>query len=84
MIEIHINKDIEFELEHAIQLNDKIYDIGGNQQFYQLTIYGNRTVPSKEARTYFISEEGSRFKIVEAIVAESLSQKMVFNFMINV
>ncbi|MDG1333544.1 MAG: hypothetical protein P8P74_14505 [Crocinitomicaceae bacterium] len=83
-IEIHIDQDIEFELEHAIQLNDKIYEIGGNRKFYQLTIFGNRSVPTKEARSYSISQEGSRFKMAEAIVVKTLSQKMVFNFMINV
>ena len=83
-IEVSIDRDIDFELEHAIQLNDKIYETGEGRKFYQLTIYGSRTVPSKEARTYAISEEGSRLKIAEAIVAKSLSQKMVFNFMINV
>ncbi len=84
MIEIHIDKDIDFELEHAIQLNVKIHEIGENRKFYQLTVYGCRTVPSREARTYSISPEGSRFKMAEAIVVKSLSQKMVFNFMINV
>ena len=83
-LEVHIDQDIEFELKDAVQLNDRIYEIGENRKLYQLTVYGDRTVPSKEARTYSISEEGSRFKMAEAIVAESLSQKMVFNFMINV
>ncbi|MFK7783641.1 MAG: hypothetical protein AB8B56_00925 [Crocinitomicaceae bacterium] len=83
-LEVYIDHDLEFELEHAIQLNDKIYEIGSNEKYYQLTIYGDRTVPSKEARTYSISKEGSQHKLAEAIVVTSLSQKMVFNFMINI
>jgi len=83
-IEIRIDKDVEFELAHAIELNDKVGEIGGNRKLFHLTIFGNRSVPSQEARTYSISEEGSRYKLAEAIVVKSLSQKMVFNFMINV
>lgn len=83
-IEVRIKNDIEFELDDAVHINEHIQEVGESQKLFQLTIFGNRTVPSKEARSYSISEFGSRFKMAEAIVVESLSQKMVFNFMINV
>jgi hypothetical protein len=83
-LEVQIDKDIEFELDHAIQLNDRIRDISEREKYFQLTVYGSRTVPSKEARNFALSQEGSQHKLAEAIVVESLSQKMVFNFMINV
>lgn len=83
-VEIRIDQDIDFELDDAIRTNEIVQKIGASRILYHLTIFGNRTVPSKQARTYSISEIGSRFKKAEAIVVESLSQKMVFNFMINV
>lgn len=83
-VEIRIDKDIEFELKDAIHINEIVDEIGKGEKLYYLTIYGDRTVPSKEARNYAISNLGSQLKMAEAIVVQSLSQKMVFNFMINV
>jgi hypothetical protein len=83
-VEIRIDEDVEFELTHARELNDRIAELGGNRKYYQLTVFGTRSIPSKEARIYCTSPEGSRYKHAEAIVVNSLSQKMVFNFMINV
>lgn len=82
-VEINIKKDQEYELRDAIDMTKSIGILGEGAQLYYLTIYGDRTVPTKEARDYSISKIGSRFKIAEAIVVKSLSQKMVFNFMIN-
>ena len=83
-VEISIEKDQEFELDDAIHVTNAIGEIGGDQKLYYLTIFGERTIPSKEARDFWISEIGCRYKMAEAIVVTSLSQKMVFNFMINV
>ncbi|PIE86769.1 MAG: hypothetical protein CSA03_03785 [Bacteroidetes bacterium] len=84
MVETRIEKDREFELKDAQQMVDTVQTIGNSRKFLHLTIFGERTVPSKEARQFSISKSGSQFKLAEAIVVQSLSQKMVFNFMINV
>lgn len=84
LIEIKIQKDIEFELDDAIRTTNAVEQITQGRRLLHLTIFGERTVPTKEARSFYISEIGSRFKSAEAIVVESLAQKMVFNFMINV
>lgn len=83
-VEIRIAKDIEFELDDAIHINEIVQEIGKGERLFHLTIYGDRTVPTKEARSYSISNSGSQLKMAEAIVVQSLSQKMIFNFMINV
>ena len=82
--QIRVQKDEEYDLTDAISTTESVGLIGQGRQLLYLTIYGDRTVPSKEARNYCISEIGSRYKMAEAIVVKSLSQKMVFNFMINV
>ena len=82
--EITIGKDQEYELDDAILTTQSVGEIGKGRQLFYLTIFGDRTVPSRDARNYCISEMGSRYKMAEAIVVKSLSQKMVFNFMINV
>lgn len=84
LLETRIEKDHEFELKDAQQMVETVQRIGKSRKFLHLTIFGDRTVPSKEARRFSISEKGSQFKLAEAIVVQSLSQKMVFNFMINV
>lgn len=84
MIETRIKKDIEFGLEDAKRNRDFVQEIGQGKKWLHLTVFGERSVPSKEARNFCTSEEGSQFKLAEAIVVQSLSQKMVFNFMINV
>lgn len=84
ILETCIEKDQEFELEDAQEVLNTVKKIGQSNKFLHLTIFGNRTVPSKEARKFSISQQGSQFKLAEAIVVQSLSQKMVFNFMINV
>lgn len=84
IVEINIQNDIEFELDDAICTTNFVEAITCGNKCYHLTVFGERTIPSKEARAYCTSEMGSRLKLAEAIVVESLSQKMVFNFMINV
>lgn len=82
--EIRIQGDVEYELNDALETTSSVEQLGGGEKLFYLTIFGDRTIPSPEARNYCISENGSRFKAAEAIVIRSLSQKMVFNFMINV
>lgn len=83
-VEIRVEKDQEIDLETAISITNSIGELGNGRRLFYLTVFGERTVPSKQARDFFISEIGSRYKMAEAIVVTSLSQKMVFNFMINV
>ena len=83
-IAINIESDIEFELEDAKRVVQSIQALANEKKLYHLLIFGDRTVPSREARQYFISREGCINKQAEAIVANSLAQKMVFDFMINV
>lgn len=83
-VEIRIEKDQELELADAIHATNSVGELGEGRRLFHLTLFGDRTIPTKEARDFCISDVGSRYKMAEAIVVNSLSQKMVFNFMINV
>ncbi len=82
--EIRIKEDVDYELNDALHTTSAVEQLDRGEKLFYLTIYGDQTIPSPEARIYCISASGSRFKAAEAIVIRSLSQKMVFNFMNNV
>ena len=83
-IAINIEADREFELEHAKCIYEAIQTYAEGKKLYHLFIFGDRTVPTREARHFFTSRERCVDKQATAIVANSLAQKMVFDFMINV
>lgn len=84
ILEITIIDDAEIEksdIEEIIKLAEQL---GQGRELKHLFLYGMRALPSQEARILLCSEFGSRFKSADAIVALTLSQRMIFNFMINV
>ncbi len=83
-IAINIDADTEFELDDAKRVYKAIEAEASEQKLYHLIIFGDRTVPTREARHFCMSKEGSVNKLAEAVVASSLAQKMVFDFMINI
>lgn len=83
-IAVNIDSDTEFELEDAKRVHTAIQEEVNERKLYHLILFGDRTVPTREARQFCMSKEGSVNKLAEAIVASSLAQKMVFDFMINV
>lgn len=76
--------DTEFGLSEAKRVYAAIDQLAKGKKLYHLFIFCDCTVPNREARNFFMSQEGCVNKHAEAIVANSLAQKMVFDFMINV
>lgn len=83
-VAIKVDHDVEFEIDDAKRVCDAVQQLSKGEKLYHLIIFGERTVPSPEARQFLISEAGCELKHAEAIIAHSLSQKMVFDFMINI
>jgi hypothetical protein len=54
-IAINIEPDIEFELEDAKCVSEAIDALADGKKLYHLLIFGDRTVPSREARHFFIN-----------------------------
>ncbi len=84
LLEISISKDQELEKSDIVDIINSAEVLGNGKRLKHLYIIDERTLPSQEARILSCSEYGSRFKKADAIVVTSLSQRMIFNFMINV
>lgn len=84
ILEIRINPDVEIERSDVEEIIAIAEQLGNGKKLKHLVLYGMRSLPSLEARVLLCSEFGSRFKLAEAMVVLTLSQRMIFNFMINV
>lgn len=81
LIEILADKD--FEMKDFNQLMEAAKAIGGGKKFYNLVVIGAYTIPNHEARVASTSEEGSIYKLGDAFVIHSHTQKLVANFYMN-
>lgn len=84
VLEIVIDADFEFDIEDAQEVLDATKFLANGRTLPHLYLIGARTLPSKSARQLSSSKKGSKYKSAEAIVVNTLSQKMIYNFMINV
>lgn len=81
MIDIQAEK--EFDLKDFEQLVDAAFELGKGKKFYNLIKVGSHTLPSHDARVASTSKEGSIYKMADAFVIHSFSQKLVGNFYMN-
>ncbi|MGV3630330.1 MAG: hypothetical protein ACO1O6_03950 [Bacteroidota bacterium] len=80
---IEIKEEEDFKMHDFRQLYDAAKTIGNGKKFYNLVIVGLHTLPSHKAREASTSKEGSIFKMADAFVIHSISQKIVGNFYMN-
>lgn len=83
MLMIDILPEKEFELKDFEQLVDAAFELGKGRKFYNLIKVGPHTIPTHEAREASTSKEGSIYKMADAFVIHSFSQKLVGNFYMN-
>lgn len=76
---INILPDVKFEMEDYMELFNAVGQIGNGAKFYNLIHVGDYTIPSAEVRDISASIDGSRFKIADAFIINSLAQKIVAN-----
>lgn len=80
ILRIDIKEEEQFSVEDAKEVVEAAGRIGNGRRFKNLIVLGNFTVPDNEARQFAASEEGSRYKIADAFVIQSLPQRIVGNF----
>ncbi|MES2589459.1 MAG: hypothetical protein V4622_10795 [Bacteroidota bacterium] len=80
---IDIQKDKDFTIGDFNQLKDAAFQLGNGKRFYNLIIVGSHTLPNHEARVASTSVEGSIYKLADAFVIHSISQKILSNFYLN-
>lgn len=80
---IDIEPNHEFILDDFYELMEAAKKLGGGRRFYNLVHVGSHCLPTHEARTASTSIEGSIYKLADAFVIHSFSQKLVANFYMN-
>lgn len=79
ILRIDISANELFNLEDAKQVVEEAGRIGGGKVMANLIVIGADTTADSEARAYASSEIGSIYKIADAMVISSISQKIVAN-----
>lgn len=81
-MEIRANED--FNINDCHELINAAKEIGNGRKFYNLIIVGEHTLADNEARTLSCSALGSIYKLADAFVISSLSQRIIANFYMKV
>lgn len=80
---ITIKPEELFSVSDYRELMDAAQSIGKGEKFLNLIIVGAHTVPDHDSRSLSTSEKGSKYKLADAFVISSLSQKLIANFYMN-
>ncbi len=80
ILQIDIIDDQVFEKKDVIELIDAAYKLGGGKKFKNLINVGEFTVPDLKAIKLSCSKAGSKYKIADAFIIHTLSQKIIANF----
>ncbi len=84
IIKVQIKDGVTIEVDDVIEMKKINIEITKNKKYFLLFIAGKDAHISKEARELSAGEEMSKNKIAQAFVINSLAQKIITNFFINV
>lgn len=84
ILQIDIVDDQVFEKKDMIELIDAAYKLGGGKKFKNLIYVGEFTVPDLKAIKLSCSKAGSIYKIADAFIIHTLSQKIIANFYLKI
>lgn len=83
ILHIDIKKDELFIEKDFHEVMNAAFAIGKGKKFFNLITVGAYTVPDHKARELATHKEGSIYKLADAFVIHSFSQKLVANFYMN-
>lgn len=84
VVRVEVKKDIEPELEDLEENYSAYQTLFSDNKLYFLVIFNKGSTTSLEVRNKFASKQRSAFKIAEAIVVNSISHKLIANFVLKV
>lgn len=84
ILHIDILKEEHFDVKDYDDLMESAKRIGKGLRFLNLITVGNYTLADSNARKKSTCLEGSLYKMADAFVIESMSQKIVANFYMKV
>ncbi len=80
---ISIKPEELFSVSDYNDLTNAAKRIGKGEKFLNLIIVGAHTIPDHDSRVLSTSKQGSKYKLADAFVISSLSQKLIANFYMN-
>lgn len=83
ILQIDIKDDGYFELADAKEVIEAAGRLGDGRKFLNLIIAGEGTLVEADARIHSSSVEGSKYKLADAFVINSLAQQLIANFIIK-
>lgn len=83
ILRIDITPDALFDREDMSDLISGAQKIGQGKKFRNLIVVGKGAITDTEARVLSASVEGSKYKIADAFVIDSLGQQLIMNIYIK-
>jgi hypothetical protein len=84
IIKVQIKDNVSIEEKDIIEIKNINTELSNRKQYFLLFIAGKDAHISKEARELSAEEEMSKNKLAQAFVINSLAQKIIVDFFINV
>lgn len=83
VVELITDDDIELTLEDAKEIVSEAYNFNDGQKKLNLIVVGNNTSATIEAIQYFSGVESENVSIADAVIINSLGQRILLNFLIK-
>ena len=83
ILQIEIQDNTYFEVKDAHELVAAAEELGGGKRFLNLIFTGKDTLLDTKARVLSSSKEGSRLKLADAFVINTIAQKLIANFIVK-
>ena len=83
ILQIEVKDNTYFEMKDANELIDAARQLGGGKQFLNLIFTGKDTLVDAKVRGYSSSKEGSKYKLADAFVINTIAQKLIANFIVK-
>lgn len=80
---VEVESNQEFTIDDYKDLMKVVKEIGNGKKYKILMHAGLHTLPTNEARMYITSSEGSKYKIADAFVVQSLAQNIIAKFIMK-
>lgn len=84
IIEFAVKEGCEVELTDVKEMVLTAGELGGGKMFKNLIIAGEYSSMTSEATQYMKSDEAHRYTIADAIVIDSLAQRILGNFYLGI
>lgn len=83
IVKITMKDNVEVDITQSRKIFDIVCSFATKKELLVLVIGGKGASITKEAREFAGSDEASSITIAEAVVTDSLSQKLIVNFLLH-